>query len=176
MRSTSRWTICRRGCRCRHRFLICSSSKSGPTLGRVSIGIKGVEAAALLKVRLDNMAAILDRVMTTLDENPQILGELSRGLGDAVGEIGRGSGRALEDVGQGAGGAVEHVGEGAGEAAESVGDDVGDAADELGRGAGRDVKGITDHAGDALDDAGSIADGGGEDRTTNTSLFQCQGR
>lgn len=50
-------------------------------LGRVSLGIKGVEAEALLKVRLNNVARILDRVMTTIDENPAILQSLAQGLG-----------------------------------------------------------------------------------------------
>ena len=39
-------------------------------LGRVVLDIKGVEAQALLKVRLDHVAAIVDRVLTTLDRNP----------------------------------------------------------------------------------------------------------
>ncbi|MBA2712424.1 MAG: hypothetical protein H0U55_02570, partial [Rubrobacteraceae bacterium] len=36
-------------------------------LGRVKLVIKGVEAQALLKVRLDNVTAIIDRVLTTID-------------------------------------------------------------------------------------------------------------
>lgn len=117
------------------------------SLGRVSLGIKGVEAAALLKVRLDNVAAILDRVMTTLDENPQMLGELSRGLGGAVGEIGRGSGQALTEVGEGAGGAVEQVGQGAGGAVEQVGQDAGAAVEQVGEGAASSAGSVGEAAG-----------------------------
>ncbi|MYW43568.1 hypothetical protein GT346_09540, partial [Streptomyces sp. SID161] len=40
------------------------------SLGRVHLGISGVEAQAQLKVRLDNVALIIDRVLTTLDRNP----------------------------------------------------------------------------------------------------------
>ena len=89
------------------------------TLGRVQLTIKGVEAQALLKVRLDNVARIIDRVLTTIDDNPEIVDGLVRSVGGAVeqigtgtgslaGEVGRGAGRALEDVG----GGVESVAEG----------------------------------------------------------------
>src|SRR3954471_8252237 len=79
-------------------------------LGKLRIDIKGVEAQALLKVRLDHVAAIVDRVLTTIDRNP----ELVKSLGRTVEDVGRGSGKALgetgeavEDVGEGAGGAVQ---------------------------------------------------------------------
>jgi hypothetical protein len=101
------------------------------SLGKVVLDIKGVEAAAVLKVRLDNVAAIIDSVMTTIDNNPQILEDLTSGLGQTVGELGRGSGEAVEEVGAGAGRAVGEVGEGAGSAVQSVGGEVGGAADDL---------------------------------------------
>ncbi|HEX6710239.1 MAG TPA: hypothetical protein VF068_07885, partial [Rubrobacter sp.] len=53
-------------------------------LGRVKLVIKGVEAQALLKVRLDNVTAILDRVLTTIDRNPQIVEKLVESVGSAV--------------------------------------------------------------------------------------------
>jgi hypothetical protein len=84
-------------------------------LGRLKIVIKGVEAQALLKVRLDNVTAIIDRVLTTIDRNPQIIEKLVESVGSAVEDVGEGAGSALEDVGEGAGSAVEDVGEGAGE-------------------------------------------------------------
>ncbi|MFE9627627.1 hypothetical protein [Streptomyces sp. NPDC006527] len=106
--------------------------------GRVHLGISGVEAQAQLKVRLDNVARIIDRVLTTLDRNPEILHELARGAGsavqdvgggarEAIGELGTGAGRAVQDVGRGAGAAVQDVGHGAGRAVEDVGGDVGQA-------------------------------------------------
>jgi hypothetical protein len=52
-------------------------------LDRVELDIKGVEANALLKVRLDNVARILERVLQTIDDNPEIVGQL---LGSAVKE------------------------------------------------------------------------------------------
>src|SRR5215203_6067814 len=42
-------------------------------LGRVKLTIDSIEVQALVKVRLDNVSAILDRVLTTIDRNPQIV-------------------------------------------------------------------------------------------------------
>ena len=49
------------------------------TLGGVKLTIKGVEAKVLLKVRLDNVARIIDRVFDTIDNNPEIIGQLLGG-------------------------------------------------------------------------------------------------
>lgn len=45
---------------------------------RVRIEIKDVDAEAMLKVRLDNTYNILDRTLTTLDENPELVDQLSK--------------------------------------------------------------------------------------------------
>lgn len=103
------------------------------SLGKVSLDIKGVEAVAVLKVRLDNVAAIIDRVMTTIDNNPQIIADLTGGLGAAAGEVGQGAGEALEEAGEGAERAVEGVGEGATSAAQPAGGAIGHMVDELAR-------------------------------------------
>ncbi|MET8869537.1 hypothetical protein ABZW11_41970 [Nonomuraea sp. NPDC004580] len=68
-------------------------------LGSVNLTIKGVEAQALLKVRLDNVARIIDRVLQTIDTNPQLLEHLTRGVGRAVEDVGLGAGHAVRDVG-----------------------------------------------------------------------------
>jgi hypothetical protein len=109
------------------------------SLGRVSLDIKGVDAVAQLKVRLDKVESIIDRVMTTIDNNPQILTDLTRGLGEAAGEVGRGAGEALEEVGEGAGSAIESVGGG-----------VEEAVGDLGEAGGRAVE-------DAIEDTSGIA-------------------
>lgn len=106
------------------------------SLGKVSLDIKGVEAVAVLKVRLDNVAAIIDRVMTTIDNNPQIIADLTGGLGEAAGELGQGTGEALDEAGEGAERAVEGTGEGAGSAAQPGGGVIGRAVDELVRDGG----------------------------------------
>lgn len=101
------------------------------SLGHVLLDIKGVDAVAQLKVRLDKIDSIIDRVMTTIDNHPEILSDLTRGLGGAADQIGRGAGESLEQVGAGAG-----------EALESVGGGVGEAAEDLGQGAGRAVEDV----------------------------------
>src|SRR5215212_9229177 len=99
-------------------------------LGKLRIDIKGVEAQALLKVRLDHVAAIVDRVLTTLDRNPELIKSLGRtvehvghGAGHALGE----TGEAVEDVGAGAQGAVKDVGSGAGQAVGDLGEGASQA-------------------------------------------------
>jgi len=144
-------------------------------LGKVELNLKGVEAQALLRARLDHVTAIIDRVLTTLDRNPDVLkeiahalepvtegagkavGEVGEGANKAVGQIGEGAGSAVEDVGEGAEGAVEDVGKGAGGAVQEVGGGAGKAVGELGQGAGQAVGGLGQGAG-AL---GALAGGGG---------------
>src|SRR5215203_2630566 len=153
-------------------------------LGRVKLVIQGVEAQALLKVRLDNVTAILDRVLTTIDRNPQIIEKLVEGVSSAVSDIGEGAGNlvgeglnsAVEDIGPGAGqlvgeglnSAVADIGSGAGSAVEDVGEGAGDL---VGEGAGSAVEDIGSGAGDlvgeglnsAVEDIGSGAGSAVED-------------
>jgi hypothetical protein len=56
-------------------------------LGGVHLEIKGVEAQALLKVRLDKIAEIINRVLATIDRNPEIVGQIGGPLGAAAGEL-----------------------------------------------------------------------------------------
>ncbi len=129
-------------------------------LGQLRIDIKGVEAQALLKVRLDHVTAIVDRVLTTLDRNP----ELVKSLGRTVEHVGSGGGHALsqtgeavEDVGEGAAGAVEDVGSGAGQAVGDIGEGAGQAVGDVGQGAGQAVGDIGGGAGQAVGDIGQGA-------------------
>jgi hypothetical protein len=149
-------------------------------LGKVQLGIKGVEAQALLRVRLDHVTAIIDRVLTTLDRNPKLVESLGRtveqlgsgasqaledvggGAGDAVEDVGQGAGGAVKDVGKGAGGAVQDVGKGAGQAVGEVGQGAGQAVGEVGQGAGQAVGGL---GGGAQLLAGSSGQGGGDGQT-----------
>src|SRR5918999_961705 len=85
-------------------------------LGRVQLTIKGVEAQALLKVRLDNVARIIDRVLTTIDNNPEIVEGLIEQVGEAAQEVGGGARQAVGDLAPAAGSAVEEAGEAAGTA------------------------------------------------------------
>jgi hypothetical protein len=127
------------------------------SLGHVTLEIKGVDAVAQLKVRLDKVEAIIDRVMMTIDNNPQILTDLTRGLGEAASEVGRGAGEALKEVGEGAGSAVESVGGG-----------VEEAVGDLGRAGARAVEDVIEDAGgiagDVLRPGGGAANSGRETR------------
>lgn len=145
-------------------------------LGKVELNIKGVEAQALLRARLDHVTAIIDRVLTTLDRNPDVLqtiahslepvtegagkavGEVGEGANKAVGQIGEGAGSAVEDVGEGAEGAVKDVGKGAGGAVEDVGGGAGKAVGQVGEGAGQAVGGLGEGAGQAV---GGLGQGAG---------------
>jgi hypothetical protein len=77
---------------------------------RVALEIKGVEAQAALTARLHNVRAILDRALTTIDNNPDILKDVAGTLGDAAGEVGGAAREAL-----GPGGAVDAAAEEVGE-------------------------------------------------------------
>jgi hypothetical protein len=140
-------------------------------VGHVGLEIKGVEAQALLKVRLDNVARILDRVLTTIDRNPRILEELTAGVRSAVEDVGGGAGKAVGELGEGAGAAVEDVGAGAGSAVEDVGAGAGSAVEDVGAGAGSAVEDVGEGAGSAVEDVGEstgsvVADTGETARRT----------
>lgn len=129
-------------------------------LGRVRIDLSGVEAQALLKVRLDRVTAIVDRVLTTVDRNP----ELAESLGRAAEQVGEGAGHALgetgeatREVGSGAQEAAGEIGAGGGEAVEGLGEGAGEAAGEAGEGVGKAVGGAVEGAGSAAGEAGGAA-------------------
>jgi hypothetical protein len=128
-------------------------------LGRVKLTIKGVEAQALLKVRLDNVAHIIDRVMNTIDDNPQILENLTRGIGTAVRDLGTGAGHAVQEVGAGAGHAVQDVGAGAGHGLRDVGASAGHAVQDVGAGAGHGLRDVGTTAGHAVREVSAGAEG-----------------
>ena len=76
----------------------------------VGLQIKGVDAQALLKVRLENLTVIVDRVMSTIDRNPQILERLTERLGATLDEVAAAAAEAVGDIGAGAGSAIQDVG------------------------------------------------------------------
>ncbi|MCF2128208.1 hypothetical protein L1I79_17465 [Strepomyces sp. STD 3.1] len=106
------------------------------SLGRVELDIKGIQAQALLKVRLDNVAEMVGRVLSTVDAHPQILEQLTSGLDSAAESLGSGAGRVAGELAEGAGDAVGGVGESTGEAVRGVGESTGKAVREVGDGAG----------------------------------------
>jgi hypothetical protein len=96
-------------------------------LSKVELKIEGVEAQALLKARLHNVSAILERVVTTLDRNPQLL----ESIGEAVEDVGSGAGHMLDETGN----AVEQVGAGAQSTVQDIGQGAGQAVGQVGQGA-----------------------------------------
>ncbi len=66
---------------------------------RVNLRIEGVLAEAYLYVDLDNVARIVDRALTTLENNPQIVEQLLATVDTAVGVAGRVGGTALQPGG-----------------------------------------------------------------------------
>jgi hypothetical protein len=142
-------------------------------LGKVELKIEGVEAQALLKARLHNVSAILDRVVTTLDRNPELLTSIGKAVedvggganqlldrtGDAVQEVGQGAQGAVQDVGQGAGQAVGQVGQGANQALGEVGQGANQALGEVGQGANQALGDVGQGAGQAV---GQVGQGAGQ--------------
>ncbi|TWJ24681.1 hypothetical protein [Micromonospora endolithica] len=53
----------------------------------VELDVSGVHAEALLKVRLEKVVAILERALTSIDRNPEILADLSPTRTAPVGEV-----------------------------------------------------------------------------------------
>ena len=107
-------------------------------LDLVELEIEGVRAKVLLKVRLDNVRAILVHALDTVAEHPEILESLTRALDELLtGTLGNALG-ALEDV--------------------LGGLDVGGTVDEALKGSLEEVR---DTLQDVLDQAGGQAQGEG---------------
>src|SRR5688500_1832562 len=75
------------------------SAGADASIDSVKLNIRGVRAEALLKVRLDNVAAIIDRTLTTIDRNPQILERLLTTVDNTVGQVGGIANTALQPGG-----------------------------------------------------------------------------
>jgi hypothetical protein len=108
-------------------------------LGKVELDIKGVEAQALLEARLHNVEAILARVLTSLDRNP----ELVESVGDALGQVGGGAKSLLGDAGD----TIQSVGKSADQALQDVGKGAGKGVEGLGQGAGQGVQNLSQGGG-----------------------------
>src|SRR5829696_907428 len=67
-------------------------------LGSVHLEIRGVEAQALLKVRLDKVAEIINRVLATIDRNPEIVEQIVAPLGAVASELEGTVGRSVDEA------------------------------------------------------------------------------
>ncbi|HEX6369019.1 MAG TPA: hypothetical protein VF006_08800 [Longimicrobium sp.] len=68
--------------------LVTISAGADISIQRVELEIVGVLAQAFVYVDLDNVARIVDRVIATLDDNPQIFSQLLTTVDQAVGTVG----------------------------------------------------------------------------------------
>jgi YD repeat-containing protein len=68
--------------------LVSISAGADVSIQRVELEIVGVIAQAFVYVDLDNVARIVDRVITTLDNNPQILTQVLTVVDSTVGTVG----------------------------------------------------------------------------------------
>ncbi len=69
------------------------------SIDNVKIDIRGVRAQATLIVRLDNVRAIIERTLQTLDNNPQLVSQLLSTVDNAVGTVGGVANNAVGTVG-----------------------------------------------------------------------------
>lgn len=66
----------------------------------VELDLTGVSAEALLKVRLEKLVQILDRALTTLDRNPQVIDALARAAGGTAEDVNRVAREVVDGVGE----------------------------------------------------------------------------
>jgi hypothetical protein len=84
--------------------LVAISAGADVSIERVELEITGVLAQAFVYVDLDNVARIIDRVLTTLDNNPQLFTQLLTTVDSLVGTVGGVANTALQP-----GGVVENA-------------------------------------------------------------------
>ncbi|GLZ09399.1 hypothetical protein Acsp03_68650 [Actinomadura sp. NBRC 104412] len=85
-------------------------------MGKTKLEIRGVEAQAQLRIRLDNVAFVIDRTLTTLDRNPEIVRHLGEALESATKDIGT----AVGELGEATKGITQAAGKGTDEASENL--------------------------------------------------------
>jgi YD repeat-containing protein len=76
------------------------------SIDKVKLDIKGVQATATLVVRLDNVRAIIERTLQTVDNNPQLVAGLLNSVDNTVNTVGGVANNAVGTVGGIAGSAL----------------------------------------------------------------------
>lgn len=79
--------------------LVSLTAGADARIDHVKLTIKGVQAEAHLVIRLDNVAAILDRTLTTIDNNPELLTQLLKSVDKTVETVGGVANTALQPGG-----------------------------------------------------------------------------
>lgn len=124
------------------------------SIDQVKIGIKGVQATATLVVRLDNVRAIIERTLQTLDNNPQLVTQLLSTVDNTVNTVGGVANNTVGTVGGIAGTALR-----SGQLLDLAASGL-TAVSQTVNGAGQTVRTVRDRAGQLLevvtDSAGRI--------------------
>lgn len=121
------------------------SAGANASIDNVRIDLRGVRAQATLLVRLDNVRAIIERTLQTLDNNPQIVTQLLSTVDNAVGTVGGVANNSVNTVGGLAGGLLRNG---------QVLDLARAGLTEVGRtlnGAGQTVRRVTDRSGNLIE-------------------------
>jgi methyl-accepting chemotaxis protein len=84
------------------------SAGASARIDNVRIELRGVRAQATLIVRLDNVRAIIERTLQTLDNNPQIVTQLLSTVDNTVNTVGGVANNAVGTVGSLAGGLLSN--------------------------------------------------------------------
>jgi len=112
------------------------------SIGQVKLTIKGVKAQAQLRVHLDNVAAIIDRTLTTVDRNPQLIERALGTVDNAVGTVGGVANNAVGTVGNVANTALQPGG-----AVSSTVNSLGQTVTRTVDSAGNTIERVTDRSG-----------------------------
>ena len=124
------------------------------SLDHVGLVIDDVQVDALVEVRLDAVENIVVRLIEAIDNNPEIIRDLTRGVGKAVENVGEGAEEALEEVGEGAGEGVKEIGKGTGEGVKGLGEGAGEGVKGAGEGVGKGVEGAGEGVGKGVEKTG----------------------
>lgn len=124
------------------------------SIDKVKLDIKGVQATATLVVRLDNVRAIIERTLQTLDNNPQLVTQLLSTVDNTVNTVGGVANNTVNTVGGIAGTALRN-----GEVLDLARSGL-TAVSQTANGSGQTVRRVRDRAGQLLevvtDSAGRI--------------------
>jgi hypothetical protein len=70
------------------------------SVDRIKLLITGVEAQAILRVKLEKVAEIVERTLATIDSHPELLASLLRPVGELVGQVGHAVGETVPKLGE----------------------------------------------------------------------------
>lgn len=115
-------------------------------IDNVRIDLRGVRAQATLIVRLENVRAIIERTLQTLDNNPQLVTQLLSTVDNTVNTVGGVANNAVNTVGGVAATALRN-----GQILNLAGAGLTEVSRTAGSVAGQTVRQVTDRAGQALE-------------------------